>query len=83
MRFNKIKLDKPEKVIETSNVGDMKQKINFSFFPIRIDKKTIVWLEKYISVYEYCVVREYQFPKMINVTRPIYGWKLKERKFYS
>ena len=83
MKINKIKVETPKKVIETHNVGDKKQKIKFSFFPTRIDKETVIWLEKYIDVYEYCIVEERPFYKMVNVTRPIYGWKLKERKFYS
>ncbi|MCK9320058.1 hypothetical protein [Methanoculleus sp.] len=83
MKFNKEKIDKPKKIVETPKVGDTKQKIKFSFFPTRIDDKIIVWFEKYINIYEYCVVEERPFHKMINVTRSIYGWKLKERKFYS
>jgi hypothetical protein len=78
MKFNKKKVERPKKVIENHNVGDTKQKIKFSFFPTRIN-----WLEKYINVYEYCIVEERPFYKMVNVTRLIYGWKLKERKFYS
>lgn len=83
MRFNKIKVEKLKKAIKTHNVGDTKQRIKFSFFPTMIDKKTFIWLEKYINVYEYSIVEERPFYKMVNVTRPIYGWKLKERKFYS
>ena len=83
MKFNKENIDKPKNIVEIPKVGESKQKIKFSFFPTRIDNKTIVWLEKYINIYEYCVVEKRQFYKMVNVTRPIYGWKLKERKFYS
>ena len=83
MKFNREKIDKRKKIVETPKVGDVKQKIKFSFFPTRIDNKTIIWFEKYINIYKYCVVEERPFYKMVNVTRPIYGWKLKERKFYS
>ena len=83
MRFNREKINKSKKIVEEPKVGDTKQKIKFSFFPTRINDKTIIWIEKYINIYEYCVVEERPFYKMVNVTRPIYGWKLKERKFYS
>ena len=83
MKFNIEKIEKPPKVVEIYNFGDTKQKIKFSFFPTRIDDETIIWFEKYINIYAYSVVEERPFYKMINVTRPIYEWKLKERKFYS
>lgn len=83
MKFNIKKINKPKKIVEIPKVGDIKQKIKFSFFPTRIDDKTIVWFEKYINLYKYCVVEERPLYKIVNVTRPIYGWELIERKFYS
>ena len=35
------------------NIGDIKEKVRFAFFPVKINKENVVWLEKYVEVYEY------------------------------
>lgn len=33
-------------------IGDVKEEINFAFFPVRINKETVIWWEKYITIYK-------------------------------
>ena len=81
IKLIKKKIDKKEKQIKVENkIGDKKVKIRFAFYPIRIDNNTLVWLEKYISVYKYCIIDVRKYYKMVNISIPIYGWKLIERK---
>ncbi len=45
MRFNSISNTK-------SKFGNVKQKIKFAYFPIKVEDK-IIWLEDYICIYKY------------------------------
>jgi len=76
------------------NIGDTKEKIKFALLPEKIDITNditnIVWLERYIEVYEYrkFMVRKYQYPNERHFDHFLYDeiethdWKFKERKFY-
>ena len=68
---------------EIFNVGDLKYITNFALFPTRINEETVIWLERYINVYEYSIIDEEPFYQMSNISRCIYGFKLKERKIYE
>lgn len=39
--------------IPEPSIGDKKEEIKFAIFPTKIDKENMVWLERYICVYEY------------------------------
>ena len=72
------------------NIGDTKEKIKFAFFPVKIDHKNIVWLEKYkeIWTYEKKHVASYNpflenFPDTYSLSEWIIVWRLKERKFIN
>lgn len=67
MKFNITKTTEP-----TPEIGDIKKEIKFAFLPIRTDDKTIIWLERYVEVYEYtedgASMDIYEIP----------GWELKK-----
>jgi hypothetical protein len=69
MKFNITKSTEP-----IPKIGDIKKEIKFAFLPTRIDSKTIIWLERYVEVYEYtedgASMDIYEIP----------GWELKKIK---
>ena len=69
MKFNITKFTEP-----SPKIGDIKKEIKFAFLPTRIDSKTIIWLERYVEVYEYtedgASMDIYEIP----------GWELKKIK---
>jgi len=91
MRFNINKVKKkPNPLIgkKGPNVGDEKTIIKFAWFPKRIEKTKIVWLEKYVEVMVYKKTFkiennwDYNSNERMERGKHEYNdWCLKERKF--
>ena len=60
--------------------GDIKENIKFAFLPKRINKKYVVWLEKYIEVYEYrkTFYKSYTDSQYIGTRFECFSYELKE-----
>jgi hypothetical protein len=82
MRFNF-----KQKKVKSPKIGDIKQKVRFAFLPTRINKNTVVWLEKYVNVYEYSKSVKFDHwemryaPPISKITS--FELKLKKRKLYE
>lgn len=72
-------------------LGDKKEKIEFAFFPTKVEDKWI-WLEKYIAIYVY---KEYYYPTDVIVSQSMFsekyyrthvktqGWINTEKKLFT
>lgn len=88
-KINKPKKSKTILIAEKGpNIGDKKEIVKFAFIPKKIDSHNVVWLEKYIEVYEYRVfyrsldIGAHMVDYPNNNPRKIIDWQLRERKFF-
>lgn len=92
----KQQIDKPMLVGRKGpNIGDIKEKVRFAFLPIKINKENVVWLEKYVEVYEYKlqlkkrpVAKNFRDVELHGIAfnwsekwHEVPGWVLKEKKY--
>jgi hypothetical protein len=81
MRITSVK--KPKKYKKSPNTGDLQFKIKFAIFPVRINETTLVWLEKYIVIYEYGVIGYDPYNRIDHRNKKIFGWGIKGKNFYN
>ena len=70
-------------------IGDTKKIVKFAWFPVKINTRYIIWLERYIEVHEwryrYANKNSYfgvDMDEFLKINK-VLGWGIKERKFYK